>query len=495
MSSYIATTSMATAARNWLLFMATALLAACGGESQTTAGIDRLGVSNGTINGFGSIIVSGIRYEVPGDCRIELDGTSGTEADLRVGQDVVVRWESDDDSTSRRCHAVLYSSAVKGPVSSINLQADSLVVLGQTVQVTSTTLFDANVTPRNLDGLAVDDIVEVSGKRDAAGAIIATRIERKPPGIEFKVRGKVADLDVISSAFRLGDLVVDFSVAELPDEPVTNDAQVEVVGTVINGAGQFVATRVSFDSVLGGFAASGEEVELEGYITRFVSATDFDIAGQPVTTTATTEYDDGSVTDLGLNILVEVEGRVDAQGVLVAEEVEFESDVEDGVGEARVSGQVTAVDSGSDILRVLGVDVTVTAQTLIVDVSETDLSPFGLGDINPGDYVEVRGMQTGVAAMVAAVIERDDPTDIGSLRGPASNIVQPGLDVLGIAVIADESTQYFSDDDDDNELTAAQFFSALGAGEIVTARFSLGAQPGGAIVAARLELEEADDDD
>ena len=57
-----------------------------------------------------------------------------------------------------------------------------------------------------------------------------------------------------------------------------------------------------------------------------MSSTDFDVNGFPVTTDGQTVFefeDDSPATpaDLGLNIKVEVEGRVDAMGVLVADKV------------------------------------------------------------------------------------------------------------------------------------------------------------------------------
>jgi len=66
-------------------------------------------------------------------------------------------------------------------------------------------------------------------------------------------------------------------------------------------------------------------VELEGVITRFVSATDFTVNRQVVMTDVNTQFEDGSARNLAQNVLVEVEGEINALGILVAKEVSIKS--------------------------------------------------------------------------------------------------------------------------------------------------------------------------
>ncbi|RXM07868.1 hypothetical protein EO238_29000, partial [Citrobacter sp. AAK_AS5] len=65
--------------------------------------------------------------------------------------------------------------------------------------------------------------------------------------------------------------------------------------------------------------SSDDDADLEGLVTRFASATDFDVAGQAVTTTAATRYEGGSAADLALDVNVDVEGGFDSGGRIVAE--------------------------------------------------------------------------------------------------------------------------------------------------------------------------------
>jgi hypothetical protein len=68
----------------------------------------------------------------------------------------------------------------------------------------------------------------------------------------------------------------------------------------------------------------GEEVEIEGLITRFVSAQDFDVSDVAVTTTPTTEFEHGTAASLVLNLKVHIKGRVNAAQQVEARKVEIE---------------------------------------------------------------------------------------------------------------------------------------------------------------------------
>ena len=130
------------------------------------------------------------------------------------------------------------------------------------------------------------------------------------------------------------------------------------------------------------------QVEIEGLITRFASATDFAVAGKPVTTNSSTRFENGSAADLALNVKVEAEGQIDANGVLVATKVQFKRQ-----GSARIEARVDSVDRAANKLVVLGIDVTVNANTRIEDKGDQRVANFNVGNITAGDFVEVRGAE------------------------------------------------------------------------------------------------------
>jgi len=472
------------------------VVVACGGGGGggNFAGIDRLGVTTGTINGFGSIIVNGIRYETANATFEVDDNSNGSQAQLKVGQQVTIRWDSTDDGVTRRAQSVRYDDTLEGPIASINLVNQSLVVIGQVVIVDAATSFDDEIFPRDLTGLDPGDLVKVSGLIDGTGAVRATRIDFSEDDDDFEVRGVIDNLDSGTSTFTINNLVVDYSgVLSLPS--LANGLFVEVEGdTFISGSTTLVATKVEIedDDLPGG--DDGDDGDLEGYVTRFVSPTDFDVAGVPVTTNAQTDFEDGTAGDLALNVKVEVEGSFNANGVLVAREVEFESRDDDDDGDddsldGRVEGDVTGT-PGATTFTVAGVTVTVNSSTRFEDLTGVAGQSFGLDDISAGDYLQVRGTPGSGATLTAAIVERNDASAEGRLRGPAGAVddVNFTLTVLGVPVTTDVGTQYR--DDDDAAISAAAFFGAISSGSEVQVRFT---QAGGVIVADELELEDDDD--
>lgn len=469
------------------------LVVACGGGGGGSfAGIDRLGVTTGTINGFGSVIVNGVEYDTD-DAIFDIDDNGGSQSLLRVGQQVTIEWDSLDDGATRRAQVVTYDDTLEGPIGAIDPATQSLMVLGQVVIVDAATSFDDEISPRDLTGLAVDDLVEISGLIDANGAIRATRIDFSEETDDFEVRGVVESLDTVDRTFVINGLTVDYLDVINPPA-LTNGDFVEAEGDTFD-AGILIVTKLEIedDGISG--ADDGDDGEVEGYVTAFSSATNFAVSGVPVTTNAQTTYEDGVVGDLAVNVKVEVEGEVNTSGVLVARKVEFKSgdDDEDGDDDSidgRAEGDVTAVNAGAGTLVIAGVTVTVTAETRFEDQTGADGQAFGLDDISNGDYVEVRGDPGVGATLTALIVERDEPDD-GLLRGPASaiNAGASTLSVLGIQVTTDGGTQYR--DDDDQVIDATAFFGAISNGSEVQVTFTQGAVP---IVADELELEDDADD-
>jgi hypothetical protein len=172
-----------------------ATIAACGGGGSGDAspppvvnpppppvgGIGRTGLAIGPITTFGSVVVNGVHYETT-SAAFTINDAPGTQSDLRVGQVVTVRGTIDDDLSSGTAAEVTFDDNVKGPVESIDLTANQIVVLGQVVHVGPDTSFDDSISPATIEGLNVGDIVEISGLVAADGTVSATRIELKPGG-------------------------------------------------------------------------------------------------------------------------------------------------------------------------------------------------------------------------------------------------------------------------------------------------------------------------
>jgi hypothetical protein len=475
------------------------VFAGCGGSSGNggngdvnpppppTGGITRTGVAFavGPITGFGSVIVNGNTYDTS-SATFTKDGQAATQADFAVGHMVVIQGTIDDDDTNAAATSVEFDENVEGPVSNVDSVASMLVVLGQTVNITASTSVDDSCPATLADFLTVA-AVEVSGPVKTDGSIEATRIECKNIVGELEVLGVVSALDTGAMTFMINALVVDYSSAMLQNFPggiISNGDPVEAKdsdGGGLGGDGELVATRVEFKGAQFG-ENEGDHIEIEGFITRFASATDFDVAEIPVTTIAgTTVFEGGTSTDLGPNLKIEAEGEFDDMGVLNATKIEIKDSTA-----VRVTGLVDSV--SGDTLQILGINITTDSVKTRFEDKQLDVDPFRIADLNAGDYVEVRGQEMPVGEVFAFLLERDDPDTRTELRGfvEAGGVTRPNLTVLGVTIETNGATVF----KDDSEVVFANpddFWTAVAEGSLIDVQGTeTGAQT---LLAEEVELE------
>ena len=474
------------------------VLTGCGGGSNGNGsgannapppigGITRTGVALavGPITGFGSVIVNGNTYDTSNATFIK-DGLPATQADFAVGHMVVIIGTIDNDNTNAVATSVEFDENVEGPVSSVDTVAESMVVVGQTVLVTATTSIDDSCPALLVDFLTVA-AVEVSGPVLADGTIEATRIECKNVLGEIEVTGIVSNLDTGAMTFMINALVVDYSAAMLEDFPngmISDGDLVEAEddnGGGLGPNGELIATEVEFKGDR--FDDNeGDHAEIEGFITRFVSVTDFDVSGIPVTTSANTAFEGGTAADLGLNVKIEVEGEFDAAGVLNATEIEIKESTA-----VRVLGTVDVV--SGDTLQILGINITTDPLKTRFEDSFLDVEPFRIGDVNVGDYIEVRGQEMPPGEISALLLERDDPDTETELRGfvEVGGVARPNLTVLGVTIQTDGAT-VFRDENDMVFQNADDFWAAVGEGTLIEAEgLEIAATT---LLASEVELED-----
>ena len=485
-------------------FLATmTLLTACGGGGGSsggsnppppppTGGITRTGdaVAVGPITGFGSVIVNGVKYETDaGTTFIHDDNPSAGQDDFKVGETVLIKGTIDDNGNARATE-VEFEDAVEGPVTSVDEVAGTFVVLGQTVRVVATTSIDDNCSG-GLAGLTAYAQVEVSGSADSTGVIEATRVECKTEaqvGVDdlWEVNGTVSNLG--TTTFEINGFVVDFSGVTPTDFPggvISVGDPVEAKGSELTGGGALLATSVEYKGArFAGDDDVGDHMEIEGFITRFVSPTNFDVSGIPVKEITGTVYEGGSRTDLGLNLKVEVEGEFDTAGVLNATKIEIKSSTA-----VRVVGLLDAVDG--NLLSILGITInTDSVKTRFEDKTNADASPL-LPALNRGDYLEVRGQELPEGQITALIVERDDPRDRTELRG---FVEAGGLDtanrtlmVLGVLIRTTGQTLY--KDTNDGIMDPTLFWDTVGEGSLVDGRAETAVLDAVEITATELQLE------
>ncbi len=472
-------TGIPSARRLTLLALLAALAFATGCSSGGTevGGIDGGGVARGAITGFGSVFVNGVEYATTG-AQITINGQSGAEAQLRIGQVVTVRGTLAASGMTGDARAISFDDDVTGPISSIDLAAGSFVVLGQTIHTDATTTLDASsIQPAEFASLAVADPVEVSGFHDAAGAIVASRIERHAGG-GLEVTGTVSNLDSNAKQFSLNSLTVDYAAAMLPNGAPTSGACVEAKGdsTSLSG-GVLHATQVEVKSCQ--FAvANGDHGEIEGLITALRTAADFDVGSQRVATNASTMFEGGSSATLAANVRVEIEGTFDANDVLVASTVEIKR-----ASQLRAQGTIDSLNAGTSTFTIFGIPFTTNTETRFEDDSSQNSPPFNFSSLRVGDYVEAKGTPGQVAnSVVASVVDREEIDDERELRGFAMTVSAPTLAILGVNVVTDAGTTF--DDTSGAAITAAEFF-AEAPGLLVDAQ---GSWDGANFLASKLEI-------
>ncbi len=445
-------------------------------------GIGGTGISSGTITGFGSIFVNGVEFNTE-DAVITVDGDLANESDLGIGMVVAVEGSYDQNGLSGTANRITYDEILEGTVDAIDIAAESLVVLGQSVFTNKQTVFEG----ASFDALTVGNIVEISGFTTSSGAIQATRIEFKSQRFilsttELEITGTVANLDESTMTFMIGDLVIDFSnavLSDLPDGRLTEGSVVAAESSVERVNGVLVANRVEGREIsLADFG--GLRFEIEGVVTDFTSPSDFEVNGILVRTDANTLFENGTSADIALDTkLEEVEGILDANGVLFAAEIEFDLDAT-----VEIEADVQAVDSVNRELVLLGITVTVNNRTVIFDGSDAAVRPFGLEDIRIGDRVVVIGNPMG-GIVTAIRLERMNPAFEVGLEGPVSAIAPPTFEILGVTVETTNQTDF--KDANDVPIAAAEFFAAVQIGSIAGAEGTLAS--GNVIVAREAELD------
>jgi len=435
----------------------------------------------GAITGFGSVYVNGVRYNSD-SATVHKDDISSTVNDLKVGDVITLKAEVDAQGNAV-AKTIDQNTLIKGVVTAVDPVAQTITVNGQVIGIDANTVIDDSIPGATLANIQVGDRVKVNGFVSPSGPL-ATRIEKAAVNeTESELTGIVAALDTTAKRFTIGTQVVDYSTATLTGFATTGIAAgdvVEVKGTTFLQDGALQAVKVNKEDGHHEDAKSGDDAEFEGYVTRFVSATDFDINGQKVTTTNTTTFTGGTAADLALDVKVEAEGEFDANGTLVAKKVALKPQ-----SSMSLTAQVESVDTTASTFKALGRNFTVTASTVKRD-RKNDLRLFSLTDLVVGDWVEVSAYTDAGGNLVATKLERQASGSNVELKGKATELALPLLKVAGVPVETLNTTQFEKDEVD---ITQADFF-AQASDKVVEVE---GSWNNTNLIATKAKLENEDD--
>jgi hypothetical protein len=269
------------------------------------------------------------------------------------GSPVVAATTANGTATAT-AYRISCGSEWQGPVSSVNVGASSFVVLGLTVDVLTSTVFEgAGVT--QLSDLNVSHFVEVHGYVDqTTGNLQATRVEASTTQpAHYKLSGVVNSFDGVQHTFKLG----------LVAQPSSQISWVDDANTTVPsswGNGVFVrvtmtpalqATKVRLlTSPMAQLNAEDEhDAEIHGFISTYTSNADFIVNGIPVD--ASNARLSGGTLRVGVR--VEIHGSI-SNGVLVATKVETPSNTDVATHEFEFHGTVTNLDGGAQTFDLHG---------------------------------------------------------------------------------------------------------------------------------------------
>ncbi|MFQ5598825.1 MAG: DUF5666 domain-containing protein [Nitrospiria bacterium] len=461
------------------LMLLAGLNISCGDSGSGTASgsIGGTGISQGTITGFGSVIVNGVEFNTDNASFTVNDQGGKTQDDLRVGQVVKIRVGED----GRTATQVEYEAEVEGPVDSRDDATTTLVALGRTVLVDDTTkIEDSANNPLNFTDLNTNDMLEISGIPFADDSLQATHIKKTGTfvsGDELELKGTVKGLS--GSTFMLGGQTVDFGGIAPLSFTIADGQVVEVKGTRSDATKPLIATSIELEDALG--ANEADKIELEGVVTKFTDLSDFEVNGQKVSTDSGTTYEDGEKDDVAQHVRLEVEGTITG-GVLVAKKVQFRGN------RVKIEASVDAggVNSTTKTLTLLG---GVVVQINDVTEMEDKLSPpvpnFSITDISDGNYMKIRGYVSG-SKVIATRVHRESVHSDVRLQAPVDSFSSVNFRLVLLGVTVDAASAAF-EDRNDAPLGRDTFFSQVKNGDLVKAKGNF--TPGSGIGATEVEFE------
>ena len=418
---------------------AVSMLFACGGSDDDPVVPEPTQTAIGTISGFGSVIVNGVRFDDSG-ASVSMNDAAAARNQLRVGMVVRVQGRIHGDGTGV-ARSIQYNDCVRGPITAMNQVRNQVTVLGQNVQLDEETVFDG-VALRDMNGFAVGDQVEISCLPDPSNnQMRATRMafqERFQNGITpLEVKGAVSNLN--ASTFTINGLTVNMAGIAAGNRPtgLANGMTVEASGkSFANGiltADQLRdrdRDRISYPDADG--------LEVEGYVSDFVSVSNFKVSGQLVNAENAT-VKNGTAADVRNGLKVEAEGTM-SNGVLVAKMlvIKLQANV-------RVEAGLQALDPAVNSITVLGQAVNVDANATIVDRIASADQPvaIALSSLNPADRVEVKAYRDPAGALVATRVDRTAASPLVVVKGPAdAKVPTTSMALAGFGVATGVNTLY-----------------------------------------------------
>lgn len=403
-----------------------AVLAACGGAiGSGGTGAVSPSVSGGTVTGFGSVIIDGLRFDdrsVP--TLAENEPGNPQPAESRIGHRVEVEVDSHGEASALRVEAsvigAVTSSSISGP------QAGSFVVLGQTITVNA----NASAGPVTQFGggygsaldLRAGDVVEVHGASKTsnnAAVLQATRIEKRPAVPAYlRVSGIVSGLGASGpNKFTIGALTVDYGSASISPNGAAPSNGVAVV--VFAPVGQLTVAAGALPVLVASklrirpSAPVNVETTVSGFIGLLDSAQgQFDLVGLKV------KYDPSVVQPAGTVLAdgqyVRVRGSFAEDGTLLATQVRLRDGRDEP--ESELKGSIIGFDAATNTFQI---------RDVAVSAAGAKLEGCPASGLRDSLFVELEGTLGPTGVIAKKIACKDEPAGAVIERKGVASAVDP----------------------------------------------------------------------
>lgn len=375
-----------------------ALIAGCGGGGGGTTtvggGVGSGGTGSftvGSVSGFGSIIVNGnIRLDDSGaSFRTDDDDQSDDDKggalngdDVKLGMIVEVEGgkltapSAGQTLSTGTAQVIRIANEIKGPVSNIDDTAGTFTLLGQTVKVNATTVYENVGSLATANAAGNCQYAEVYAFLDTTTFTYnASRVECKSSQPQtYRLFGPASAIN--SSGLNINGFRVNFGTTPVPAGLANGDrVRVRINPASVLSPSAGTAERIT-KAGLPGSSLSRNEAEIKGLVTDFMSNS-FKVNGIAVVTTGSTVFE----SSISNGVLVEVKGSL-SNGVLTAVKVETESEDDQDAFELELIGTISNRTTTS---------FTLTAGSRSFNVSYSS-GTEGANLVTNGAKVEVKGV-------------------------------------------------------------------------------------------------------
>lgn len=440
---------MSQLARGLCGVLLSAALFGCGGGSSNSSNEvvpAAPSVTIGTITGFGSVIVKGIRFD-DRNAVITVNEQVATTAQLRVGMMVAVEGSVNacPNAATALCDGIAtrirFNNNMEGPITQINRLTNTVQVMGRDVFIDDGTVFEGTVAG-DISGLNIGDVITVSGFNEQ-NQVRATWLERLGTFIidvtPVVVQGVVANINSLAGTCTVDGIPVNYqrvAAGNLPTGGLINGQSVIARGTAA-GNGLVTASQIQLRERIS-YPDSGL-VQVEGYVSNFVSVSNFSV-GTQVVNASNAVFLNGSASDLKNGVKVEVEGTLTAS-VLNARRVTFR-----GNTMAQVVAPVQSKETSSSSVVVLGQRILTTPLTAFIDRTTGPGRPvrsLSYSDLAVADRIDIHAYKDASGKLIATRIERTAPDPLLIVKAAVdAKTPVTGLTILGIDVATGPITRY-----------------------------------------------------